>query len=58
MTTKMAKQPDKSQSQRERFIKSAKELGCETSEAAFDTALKRVGKSEKIENRYLEKSEK
>jgi hypothetical protein len=42
----MSKQKDtretKSQSQRAKFVKTARELGCEEDEKAFDAALKKV----------------
>ena len=34
-----------SQSQRAKFIKAARELGCEENEQAFDTGLKTVAKA-------------
>jgi hypothetical protein len=45
MTAKKATTAPKSQSQKEKFIAMAKELGSDTSEKAFDAALKRVGKA-------------
>ena len=45
MTAKKATTAHKSQSQKEKFIAMAKELYCDPSEAAFDVALKRVGKA-------------
>ena len=44
MTTKKATTTAKSQSQREKFMAMAKELG-EVSETAFNKVLKRVGKA-------------
>lgn len=41
----MANSKPKAESQKEKFIAMAKELGSETSEKAFDAALKRVGKA-------------
>jgi hypothetical protein len=45
MEGKKATPTPKSQSQKEKFIAMAKELGSDTSEKAFDAALKRVGKA-------------
>ena len=44
MTTKKATMSEKSQSQKQKFMAMARELG-ETSETAFNRVLKRVGKA-------------
>lgn len=55
----MSKQKDtretKSQSQRAKFVKTARELGCEENEEVFDAALKKVAMTRMIQPSKKEK---